>query len=195
MKCAWRDAVDVDAKAGPFHRQTFGHARNTGFGDRIQRRTIACIVESTHARYVHHTTWFAGGDQTTSHFTGQHKRATQVGIEYPVDEVVRHLVGALGVGNAGVVDENGHRAISVFGLLYYLEDAVVVRHVHGERRGFSACSGDHLPEFIELLVTAPGDDDFCTSCGQHLCKTPAETGGGAGHQSDLAGKILRGVWQ
>ena len=63
----------------------------------------------------------------------------------------RHLVGSLGVGDAGVVDEDVDEAERFVGVGHALGDRLRVGDVEGDRDAFPAARLDLLGDLLELV--------------------------------------------
>ena len=125
------------------------------------------------------------GDQPAGHLARQDVRPAQVGVEHLVDELDRHLVGPLGVGDAGVVDEDRDRADRLLGPADGGDDVVGVGHVDPQRNGGAALRRDQLGELGEPVLAPAGGDDRGAGGREHLAKR---------HPSPDVAPVTRATW-
>jgi hypothetical protein len=128
-------------------------------------------------------------DQAARDFARQDVRPAQVRIEHRIDQFVRHLVRALRVRNAGVVDEDRHRTERGLGVRNNRDQILGVRHIEPDRYAGSARGANFCGEFVESLGAAPGQRHFRAGFRQHDREAAAEAGRRAGDEGDLAGQV------
>jgi hypothetical protein len=119
--------------------------------------------------------------------------AAQVGVNDLVDQFERHLVRALRIGDACVVDKDGDSTERRFGLVDSGNDAVGVSHVNRDAHCLTTISNDGGDQFIEPFLTSTGRNDRCTGSGQHLGEAPAEARCCTRDEGDLTGEVSRVV--
>ena len=154
---------------------------------------VAAVVERAHRGDVDDAAGQLGGDQPAGDLAGQQPRAAQVGVEHRVDQLERHLVGPLGVGDAGVVDEDRDRPDGRFRLCDGPDDALVILHV--EHDGMAPPSGRVITSASSSSRSRrrPVGTTVAPAAAEHLAEPPTETRRRPGHQCDLARQIERDV--
>ena len=175
--------------AGPLDGQRFGHPRQTRLGHGVERGAIAAIVEGTDGRDVDHAARLPGLDQPPRDLAGQHPGPAQIGVEHRVDQFVCHLVSALGVGDAGVVDQNGDGPQRGLHGIHHLQDAGAIGHVEMQLHALAAIGANLLGQRLQTLDAAAGDGDPRAAGRQHPGKATTEPGRRAGDQGDLIGQV------
>src|ERR1051325_3636586 len=69
-------------------------------------RTTAAVLIRRRRGDVDDAAGCSGVDQPARHLTAEHEGRTDVDVQHPVDQLQRHLVRPLGVGDARVVDQD-----------------------------------------------------------------------------------------
>ena len=169
------DAVDVDVEPRPLDGQHLGHAVDRHLGDRVQGGAVAAVVERAERGDVDDAPGLLGLDQPAGDLVGEQPRAADVGVEHGVGELERHLVGPLGVGDAGVVDRMSTRpSDSLAWATAWVIDAGV-GDVERDRDALAAVGLDLLGQLLEPVDAAGGGGHLGPGGGEGQGEAAAET--------------------
>ena len=148
------------------------------------------IFERRHRRDVDDAQRLAIGNAACGKAGGQQPRRVHVHRHHLIVEFGAELVGACGIGNAGIVDQYRHRPHCGFHHFGKSKALRLIRHIDLEGAGGAAGRSDLGNQRVQLVSPARAQRHAGSGHGQHPGKARAQAGRSAGNDGNLAGKIV-----
>ena len=131
----------------------------------------------------------AGGEHAARRLLRPEEHGIEIGADHPPPFLLRQLDRAVGMRDAGIVDQDGDGAERLLGRIEGARHGVAVEHVGARSRRAAAGGCDARLDRREPIGAARHQRDRGTVLGQHLGEPHAEPARRAGDQRDPAGEI------
>ena len=122
-------------------------------------------------------------------FLRPEEHRVEIGADYAAPLLFGYFDRAVGVRDAGVVDQNGDGAERLLGLVEGARHGLAVEHIGLDRDGPAAGGFDARLDGGEPIGAARHQRDRGAILGQHFGETHAQPARRAGDQRDAAGEI------
>ena len=185
---AGRDGVDAHALEGELDRQRLGDLHHAGLGGGVGDRALG-DAEAEHRGDVDDRALLLGGQHAARGLLRPEEHRVEIGREHAAPFLRRHLGGAAAVRDAGIVDQDGDGAESLFGGVEGARHGGAVGDVGFDRDGLAACCLDLFFERLQPVGAPRHQRDRGAIVGQRLGELRAEPARGAGHQRHAAFQV------